>query len=249
MLYIPKFETQTDQRVPVPWTNCTFAAGAMLIDWWTYGQIDTSDVALRDASGVPTNLGANFAALRRAILALLRYDLRYSEWDGSGNAQMTWRQLRDHLAKDGAAVIAGSYAKLAGHRTTTGLAINRWQPGGDFGHAVTVCDYRPEDQTLLWLDPLARGSTYTGDRIKIDALWAFIYRSGSADANVRVAAAHGFAGTRPAPPKDVATDWAGKITAFGTKYPTYVHSDADALAWVNRNIRRAIAGGTVWKWG
>lgn len=40
-----------------------------------------------------------------------------------------------------------------------------------------------------------------------------------------------------------AIDHAGERSAFGTLYPTYVHSDGQALEWVNRNIRRLIESG------
>lgn len=41
----------------------------------------------------------------------------------------------------------------------------------------------------------------------------------------------------PAPPPNSAViDLAGQTNAFGTKYPSYVHSHAEALAWVNRRI-------------
>ncbi len=48
----------------------------------------------------------------------------------------------------------------------------------------------------------------------------------------------------PAPPVAPAlTDWAGRLSAFGTPYPEYIHTDAQALAWVNRNIARLRAAG------
>ena len=39
-------------------------------------------------------------------------------------------------------------------------------------------------------------------------------------------------------PSPAPVDYAGSVSAFGTRYPSYVHSAADALGWVNRNIRR-----------
>lgn len=237
-MYIPKHESQTDERAPVPWTNCTFASGAMHIDHWTYGAINTSDIALRNASGIPLNLGANFAALKRAILAVARLDLRYSEWDGSGNAQMTWAQLRTHLANGGGACIAGSFAKLAPYKSAAGLSLTRWQPGGDFGHCIYVCDYRESDETYWHDDPLGLG----GERAPLAALWAFIFKAGT-DQNARITAAHGFVGTRPPAPSTLPNDWAGKLSAFGTRYPSYVNTDREALDWVNRNIARLRADG------
>lgn len=248
MTYIPRHETQRDQAAPLPWTNCTFASGAMLIDHWTYGRTRTNDMELRTASGIPVRLGANFAALRRSILERMPgLDLRYSEPDGSGNANLTWAQLRDRLAEGGGAAVAGSYAALAPHRSDAGLSLTRWQPGGRFGHAMFAVDYRPADQTVLLMDSLGHGG-YRGDRAPLVALWEFIYKTSAADANVRVAAAWSFAGKRPAAtpaPAPGPTDHAGTVSAFGTRYPSYVHADADALAWVNRNIRRLRDAGKI----
>lgn len=50
--------------------------------------------------------------------------------------------------------------------------------------------------------------------------------------------------TKPAAPVSAAvTDWAGRVSAFGTTYPDYVHTDGQALAWTNRNIARLRADG------
>lgn len=243
--YLPRFETQTDQRVPTPWTNCTFAAGAMLVDAWTYGRRRTDDVTLRNHSAIPVDRGANFAALARAIRSALGLELRWSEPDRSGNADITWAQLRDLLAAGGGAAVAGSYAALRGHRAADGQPIDRWQPGGTFGHAVFVTDYRPGEGTVLWMDPLGRGD-YVGDRISLAALWDFIYKTSAVDASVNVAAAYAFAGDRPPPPPAIPSgSLAGQRSAFGTAYPPYVHTAADALAWVNRNIRRYLASGAL----
>jgi hypothetical protein len=203
-LYIPAFETQRDQGAPLPWTNCTLASGAMLVDWWTYGRQRTNDIELRAASGVHPSLGVNFAALRKAVTAVEKLDLRFSEWDRSGNANITWATLRAHLANHGGAAVAGQYRAIRPFRSSTGHALDRWQPGGDFGHAVFVCDYRPSadggDGMVRWMDPLGHG-TYTGDRIPLEALWAFLFKSGNTQ-DAYIAAAHAFTGTRadgPAP--------------------------------------------------
>lgn len=201
-VYVPRFESQRDEQAPTPWTNCTAASAAMLIDQWTYGRIDTSDVLLRRASPIPLSQGMNFAAVHQAIGKLhpALGALRYSEREGWSPAPMTWADLREHLANGGGAVACGSYDSWGDHRRVgTSLLIRRWQPTGTFGHAVFVCDYRPADGTLLLMDPLGHGD-YKGDRITIEALWSFIWRSGSADATVRVTAAHGFSVKRPAPP-------------------------------------------------
>lgn len=200
--YIPAFETQRDEQAPTPWTNCNPASVAMLADQWTYGAVDTSDVAIRRASPVPLNRGMNYAQVASALRAVVPAlgALQYSERDGSGNANITWAQLREHLAADGGAAVGGDYSSLRGLRARSGLALDRWQPGGDFGHMVFVCDYRPEseggDGTVLLMDPLGHGD-YRGDRMPLDALWAYIWRNGNGP-DARVTAAHRFAGPRPA---------------------------------------------------
>lgn len=203
MVYIPAFETQRDENAPLPWTNCNPASAAMLVDLWTYGAVTTSDVELRRASPVPLDQGMNFRQVA-AALAVVAPELGgflYSERDGSGNRNLAWAQLRDHLAAGGGAVVCGSYDSLAAWKSLDGLAVTRWQPGGTFGHACFTCDYRPRDAggdgAVTWMDPLGHGS-YTGDRIPLEALYAFVWRDGN-DASARVTAAHSFTAPRPAP--------------------------------------------------
>lgn len=206
--YTPAFETQRDEDAPAPWTNCNAASVAMLVDLWTYGAIDTSDVAIRRASPVPSTQGMNFAQVGAAVARLFPAlgVLRYSERDGAGSANISWGQLLGHLRAGGGAVACGVYG---GHDATgnsrgwgdwtalgSGLLVRRWQPLGTFGHAVFVCD--ADDDSVLLMDPLAHGN-YAGERIPIAALWDFIWKTGWGDANVRVTAAHGFSAPRPSP--------------------------------------------------
>lgn len=197
-VYIPAFESQRDQGAPLPWTNCALASGAMLIDWWTWGRINTDDITLRAASGVPINRGITLAALRGAIIKAAGLRLRYSEASGTGNAQLTWAQLRTHLASGGAAVINGPYTALAKYRALgTGLSLTRWQPNSSFLHSIFACDYRPDSNGGVFImDPLGH-SGYRGDRAPLTAIWDFIFSSSKADANVQVTAAWGFEGSRP----------------------------------------------------
>lgn len=202
--YAPAFETQRDENAPKPWTNCNPASAAMLVDQWTYGRSRTTDVALRRASPVPLDRGMNFAQVAAALKKVLPQlgDLRYSEADGSGNANQTWDSLRAHLANGGGAVVCGTYSSLAGRTAASGLALDRWQPGGSFGHATFACDYRPADAggdgRVLWMDPLGHGD-YSGDRIRLEDLYAFVWRQGNNDAGDRVTAAHAFSVPRPSP--------------------------------------------------
>lgn len=208
-IYVPEFETQRDQNAPVPWTNCTLAAGAMHVDWWTWGRKNTDDITLRRLSGVPVSQGVNFRTLMAAILKQYPdLSLRFSEKDGSGNSNKTWAWLRDHLATGGGSCVAGNYSSLAGVVNENGLQVTRWQPGGSFGHNIYFCDYRPdEDETVLLLDPLAKPEGYHGDRVPLVALWDFIWRNGNGP-DARVTAAHSFGGIRPSPisDKDAALD-------------------------------------------
>lgn len=202
MAYIPAFETQRDENAPTPWTNCNPASCSMLIDIWTYGRINTSDVILRanDPNAIPLGVGMNYIAvdfcIRVAYPAL--GPMQFSEKDGSGSSQMTWKQLRTHLGNGGGAACGGTYSSLVGFINEKGQAVNRWQPGGTFGHMMFFCDYREADETVLLMDPLGHGD-YAGDRVSLGCLWAYIWKSGN-DENAIVTAAHGFASPRPAEP-------------------------------------------------
>ena len=240
MTYIPKFESQTDQRAPLPWTNCLFASGAMFIDGWTYGRMDTDDITLRRLSGIDPSLGINFRQLSAAIAKYAPQlgNLRFSEADGGGTAQATWASVRKHLAGSGAIMAVGPFARLRLHKSIDGKSLVRWQPNGEFIHGVYVTDYRTSDNTVWWMDPLGN-SGYIGERVPLIALWEFLNKKGN-DENAVVTVGHSFTTPRPAPsqPDVVTGGWAGRPSAFGTRYPPYVHTDKEALAWVNRNIMR-----------
>lgn len=205
-VYTPAFETQRDESAPTPWTNCNPASVAMLIDWYTYGRVNTSDVAIRRSSPVPLGSGMNFAQIDAAIrkMGLSTGGLLYSDLP-SGNANITWADLVKHLKGGGGAVVCGNYGDAnfrnsngwGTHKSTAGLRIDRWQPYGTFGHAVYVG--QGDDDTVLLMDPLGHGD-YKGDRISWAALWDFIWKTGWQDANVRVVAAHWFTAARPAAP-------------------------------------------------
>lgn len=205
MVYTPAFETQRDDAAPTPWTNCNPASVAMLIDWYTYGRVNISDVDIRRASSVPLSSGMNFAEVDAAIrkLGLSVGGLLYSDLP-SGNANITWEDLLRHLRGGGGAAVAGNYTGI-GFRNSKGwgdhraigsnLLIRRWQPTGTFGHMVYVGQATQDD--VLLMDPLAHGD-YRGDRITIAALWDFIWKTGWQDASVRVVAGHWFTAARPA---------------------------------------------------
>src|SRR5687768_13562125 len=142
-VYTPAFETQRDDSAPTPWTNCNPASVAMLIDWYTYGRVNISDVDIRRASPVPLGSGMNFAAVDAAIrkLGLSVGGLLYSDLP-SGNANITWADLLRHLKGGGGAAVCGNYGDIGFRNSkgwgvwtsSTGLRIDRWQPSGTFGH-------------------------------------------------------------------------------------------------------------------
>lgn len=236
MVYLAGFETQRDENAPLPWTNCNLASHAMLLDQWSYGRIQTSDIPLRVASGVDPGLGTNFAQNATAIKRLFALDLRYSDVNaaGNGNAPTTWKQLKAHLAANASAVACGFYTSLRGWTNDQGQAVDRWQPGGTFGHAVHVSDYRADDKTVYWQDPLGHGD-YTGDRIPIRALYAFLWKEGADDAAV-VTASYTFVQQREEPVAD--GSWSQKIAqavkdcdAVRTRQAARIETLRNDLSW------------------
>lgn len=196
MVYIPDFEPQHDEGLKPPLTNCNPASHAMLIDWYTFGAIDTSDVRIRQASGINPAVGMNFEAINVAIKRLFATQLGgllYSEANGSGNKQIIWKQLLEHLSRGGGAVVCGNYGDLPTH-------YRRWSPGFAAGHAAYVQGI-PGQALRQWFDPLAAGNAgYGGEPMTDEVLWGFIWTAGSADAAKNfVTASHGFIRPRPTP--------------------------------------------------
>lgn len=232
MTYLPAFETQRDENAPTPWTNCNAASCAMLIDQWTYGAINTSDVILRqnDPNGIDLAVGMNYIAVNACIeVAYPQLGMmRYSEKDGSGTDQMTWRDLRRHLGSTGGAACGGNYNSLIGHVNERGQAVNRWQPSGTFGHMMFFCDYREADETVLLMDPLGHGD-YAGDRVSIWCLWSYIWKAGN-DENAIVTAAHGFNNPRPPVPVTPAPPAPARFSDVPIGHPFY-----EAVQWAADN--------------
>lgn len=195
MTNIPAFEPQHDEGLRPPLTNCNPASGAMLVDWWTRGQIDTSDVYIRQASGIPVSDGMNFAAVNLGLQRLFPQlgKMLYSEHTGpatpanpgGGNAQLTWNQLLTHMRAGGFACVGGLYKDLP-------LDLRKWSPSFTGGH-MAVAGNLLDDDHCLWGDPLSLGFV----RIPIGVLFDYIWSTGKADGNVVVTAAHGFSGPRP----------------------------------------------------
>lgn len=234
MIYIPQFESQRDENAPTPWTNCNPTSCAMLVDNWTEGRINTSDVELRgaDPNGIDFAVGMNYIAVNACIQALFPQlgQMLYSERDGSGTAQMTWAQLRTHLSSGGGAACGGDYSSLVGFTNDRGQAVNRWQPNGVFGHMMFFCDYRESDETVLLMDPLGHGD-YQGDRVSLGCLWKYIWKQGN-DENAIVTAAHSFQNKLPALPAPAPV-------------PTEIFPDVPGDHWAAGPIAWAKANGLV----
>lgn len=160
--------TETDE--PGPWTDCTWAAGLDLAQKATSGAVPaTRDEreALRRASGDATG-GSRIEDLSRGTQ--VRYGWPCPRFDG------TQAELRAALASGAGALVQGLYARLPAH-------FQRWDvkfaaKGQKSGHAAYVEDYRASDDTILWFDPLARGSDahpWQGERLPWAALMRFLF--------------------------------------------------------------------------
>lgn len=165
---IPVHVTETDE--PGPWTDCTWAAGLDLAQKATNGETPaTRDEreALRRASGDATG-GSSIDDLSRGTMA--RYGWPCPRFDG------TEAELKAALASGSGALVQGLYSRLPAHH-------QRWDrkfagKGQKSGHAAYVQDYRESDDTVLWFDPLARGSDahpWQGERLPWVALMRFLF--------------------------------------------------------------------------
>lgn len=194
--YLPQFESQHDEGLKPPLTNCNPASGAVVADYWTRGKINTSDVLIRQASGIPVSQGMNFAAVSLGLQKIHPElgEMLYSEHTGprspsnpgGGNAQITWDQLLAHMRAGGFAAVCGDYINLP-------QDLRKWSPSFTGGHASPAGDL-DESDLFLWGDPLSLGFV----RVHINVLWDFIWSTGKNDGNVIVTAAHGFTSDRPA---------------------------------------------------
>lgn len=193
--YIPTLELQHDDGLVGPLTNCNPASGATLADYWSRGRINTSDVLIRQASGIPVSDGMNFAAVSIGLQVIHPElgEMLYSEHTGprspsnpgGGNAQITWNQLLEHMRAGGFACTGGWYRDLP-------VDLRKWSPNFTGGHMAVAGDLDSNDM-FLWGDPLSLGFV----RIHINVLWDFIWSTGKEDGNVIVTAAHGFNSPRP----------------------------------------------------
>jgi len=112
---------------------------------------------------------------------------------------------------------------LAGLNANFPAGAKVWDPAYKGAHQVCVVPLG--GGKVLWLDPEAPMG-YAGDKLSVQAVqnWAFV----------------------PADPLILASDelkpafdLAGQISLFGTAYPAYIHSEADAYAWTIRALKAA----------
>ena len=155
----------TPQRVWQMKKNCVWAAGAMLLDKWTHGNIRVSQSRLRRASHDKKG-GSSLYDLSRGVAAVTGIRMRFSP--GYGDT-MSWWQLLDRLDHDGGAVLVGEYGRLPAHftRWSTSFANRR-----NNSHAVYIQSYDRVHGKVWLMDPLAEGH-YPGEWIDVEDLYRF----------------------------------------------------------------------------
>jgi len=139
-----------------------WAAGQMLLDKWTHGQVWVSQGRLRRASGDRKG-GSSLYELSRGVARLTGIQLRSSP--GLGDS-MTWWQLLDRLEHGGGAVLIGEYRRLPAHFTRWNQSFARKRRSS---HAVYIERYDRAHGRVWLMDPLAVGD-YPGEWIGVAAL-------------------------------------------------------------------------------
>ncbi len=145
--------------------NCVWAAGQMLVDKWTHGQVRVSQARLRRASGDKKG-GSSLYELSRGIARLTGIRLHSSP--GLGDS-MTWWQLLDRLEHGGGAVLIGEYRRLPAAFTRWDRSFARKRKSS---HAVYVERYDRAHGRVWLMDPLAVGD-YPGEWIGVAALYHY----------------------------------------------------------------------------
>ncbi len=166
--YRPAFVTETDT---LPWTDCLWASGAMLLDKWTNGRITATHQRLRKLSG-DTNAGSGLADLKVAY-ARLGIDLAYSP---DGGARITWSGLLNRLAHGGGAVLLGDDSKLPRWYGRWDSRFWKGKAKTD-NHAVYLERYDRGRGRVWLMDPLARGD-WQGEWISVASLRSFAWSQG-----------------------------------------------------------------------
>lgn len=145
MAYTPRFVTETN--VPPPWRLCTMAAGAMLIDAVTEGDIRRTAVQMSNLAGkgVYPPRGTTLQDLERSFAKLgHNLDRRFSPWEKVPHD--TWCVFQGWMG-----YVPPEYRAPLGKRYTKGHAL--------FGRIEGPSD----DGRTFIMDPLGKSAaTYTG---------------------------------------------------------------------------------------
>jgi hypothetical protein len=165
--YRPEFVTERERG---PWTDCLWASASMLVDKWSAGRLTVSKDRLRRLSG-DRHKGSNFNDLSRA----LRKVGLPARWSPEGGDFVTWRELKQRLAKGGGAILLGDYADLP-------RWYARWDPkfwrkkGADDNHAIYVDRYDGRRDRFWVMDPLAPAG-WDGEWIPARYLRAYAWQT------------------------------------------------------------------------
>jgi hypothetical protein len=166
--YRPTFVTETDAR---PWTDCLWAAGAMLLDKWTNGRRTITHQRLRALSG---DRGGSVLTDLAVAYDRLGIKLRYSP---DGGDPMTWSGLLRRLAHGAGAVVLGDDSKLP--RWYGRWDYRFWKGKGKTdNHAVYVERYDARHGRVWLMDPLGRDDWH-GEWISVWSLYRFAWKHGS----------------------------------------------------------------------
>jgi hypothetical protein len=144
--YRPEFVTERERGT---WNDCLWASASMLIDKWSAGRLTVSKDRLRRLSG-DRHKGSSFDDLARS----LRKVGLPARWSPEGGDFVTWRELKQRLAKGGGAILLGDYSDLP-------RWYARWDPkfwrndGADDNHAIYLDRYDGRRDRFWVMDPLA----------------------------------------------------------------------------------------------
>ncbi|MDP2350149.1 MAG: hypothetical protein Q8M74_03225, partial [Chloroflexota bacterium] len=167
--YRPEFVTETDER---PWQDCLWAAGAMLLDKWTNGEVTHTHQQLRSLAG--DHGGGSALADLSVAYARLGIDLRFSP---DGGERITWPDLLRRLERGAGAVVLGDDADLPrwyGRWDREFWTLTEEETADKDNHAVYVERYDRERGRVWLMDPLGRGD-WKGEWIGIGALRRFAW--------------------------------------------------------------------------
>lgn len=216
----PQVWSEREQNPAAPgWHDCWVSGALMTLFYGGFDRFplgrysDAEREALeRSQTVVAPETGGNNVATLAAV------NKRYG---------VTFKHLTDHSASSLQVALGhvGWGMSLAGMNSHFPVGARVWDAAYKGAHQVCIIPLG--GGAVLWLDPEAPMG-YAGDRISATAVlaWAIL------PADPLILAADELAPATPSGP----VDHAGTESAFGTRYPSYVHTDAQALAWVNRSI-------------